>query len=463
MDEKQRDIYYHSLMISDYGRKTISEKEIAKNISNINKNDVITIIEENKDAFNCAELKNDFCPECKKQLLDTKKGFCGGCGANVDLNDINQYRIDIDKTGFKNKLIETTVKSFESDGWIVENSNSNLSLLKKDEYYIAIFYSLDDSSLKEYYYLRGWLQSTKNVCYLLITKANGIELLNFASKDPNIILYSTEDIFLEHKTSFLLSKVNYCLENIKQESIFEDVIKGTFQEELDIRQLQIELKNILSDLNDFALHNNNLSNPKNGYRYQSSIIKLFNLTFLPIKVLAKQDIQDVLVRVPQNYGVSGKQLRWIPLEIKSFRPKSNDEPYFNLKEYSSQFRKYIGGYLNPDVLSMVQVECFIVFAFDFILDQENISIIDEIEKDFDNKIHISLFPQKSLIYLLSERMNHKNPIRNFDHIIDLFKNNRYIDKKQIDEFYEKIDIDFKSSGEETILDNVQKIVHKKGK
>lgn len=462
MHDTLKNLFYNALIISDYGRKTITEIDIEK-MSGLNKNDVVSILKENENIFNYASLMKNFCPICHKQLVDTQTGFCGGCGTTIDMSNISQYQIDINKTGFIDKSIEFLKKIFKEDGWIVVNTESNLLLMKKDEYYLALLFSLDSSSLKEYYYLKGWLLSTKNVCFVLLSKIDDLELTRFASKNPSIQLESSANIFLEDKSVLLFSKINYCLENIKQENKFEDATKGSFQEELDIRELQSQLDNILKDLDNLALHNNNLSNSKNGYMYQSSIIRLLNLTLLPIKVLAKQDIQDALVRVPQNYGVIGKQVRWVPLEIKSFRPKQKIGPYFSMKEYSAQFRKYIAGYLNTDVLSIALIECFVVLAYDFLLDKENIEVIEEIEKDYEYRIHISLLPQSSLLYLIKKKMGQKNPIRNFDHIVNLFRNNRYIEKKKIDEFYNNIDSDYLKSGEETTLKNVQKIVHKKGK
>ena len=340
MPDILQNLYYRALIISDYGRKTFGESDLEK-VLGLNKNHIVTILKENSDAFNFTQLKKSFCPECNKQFVDTSTGFCGGCGATIDLKNINQYRINLNKTGFINKSLEFICKFFEENAWCKEKNEVNFLLMKKDEYHLAVSFSLDDSSLKDYYSLKGWLPSTKNVCFLLISKSNDNELARFASKTAIIQLESSVNIFSQDKKRFILSKIAYCLENILQENKFENAIKGSFKEELDIREIQTQVDTILEDLGNLALHNNTLSESVNGYKYQSSIIKLFNLTILPIKVLAKKNIQDILIRVPQNYGATGRQVRWIPLEIKSFRPTQKIGPYFKIKDTSFQHKNGI--------------------------------------------------------------------------------------------------------------------------
>jgi len=455
-------IMYYSLLNSNYGRLTITDKDIQKS-TNIPKDDIITFLNQNNSLFNIGKLKKDICPECNSQLIDTDTGICGSCGTKLNSDLISSCRIDINKTGFEVESLNLLIKSLEKNDWELKTKEHNLSYLIKDDFILAIYFSLDKITLKDYYYLKGWLPSTKNVCYILFSKASDQELINFTTKFPNINLENSANLFLDDERNLLLSKINYSLENILEENEFEEKAEGRFNEEPDIQNIRLELDNLLKNLDDLALHNNDLSNPGNGYKYQSSIIKLLNLTILPIKVLAKQNIQDILIRVPQNFGEVGKQVRWLPLEIKSFRPKSKSKPYFNLKDYGSQYRKYIEGYLDTKVQSIAKIECFVITAYDFLLDEENDEFIKQLEKDFQYKIRISLIPQRSLIYLVTKNLDQKNPIIDYDHIIDLFRENRYIDKKEIDDFYNSIDHDFKESGEEVTFKKVQERVNKMGK
>ena len=462
MDDNLNNVIFNSLLISDFGRKTFHEKDL-ENSTGIPKNEIIYMINGNEDIFNSTSLKTSVCLKCKSQKLDTETGICGGCGEKFENDQFSQYRIDIDKSAFEKKSLEFINELFENNNWSLKNQEHNLLLLKKDNYFLAVYFSLDNSTLKDYYFLKGWLSQIKNVCYLILSKSTNIELTNFASKNPLVHLEYCANIYQKKELELLQNKVNYSLENINQENQFEKCIEGTFKEELNIQKVQLEFSTILENLNNLALHNNNLSNSQNGYRYQDSIIKLLNLTILPIKVLAKQDIQDVLIRVPPNYGEIERKVRWVPLEIKSFRPSPKVGSYFNIKKYCSQFRKYIQGYLDTKVQIVAQVECFVIFAYDFLQNDEVQEAINQLEKDFKYQIHIALFPQDSLLYLISKRTKQKNPLVDYDHIVDLFRENRYIHKDAIDKLYTKIDTDFLDSGEEVTFKKVQERVHKMGK
>ena len=114
MHDTLKNLFYNALVISDYGRKTITEIGLEK-MSGLNKNDIVTILKENENIFNYASLMKNFCPICHKQLVDTQTGFCGGCGTTIDMSNISQYQIDINKTGFIDKSIEFLKKIFKED------------------------------------------------------------------------------------------------------------------------------------------------------------------------------------------------------------------------------------------------------------------------------------------------------------------------------------------------------------
>jgi len=462
MDEIINNIEFNSLILSDFGRKTFTEKDLEK-ATDISKTEIVSLITKNKNIFNIISLKKGVCPNCKSQEIDIDTGMCGSCGEEYNINEIGQFRIDINKTEFEKSATDYIISIFKNNNWTLQKKECNLTILNRNNYSLVISFSLDATKLRDYYYLKGWLSDAKNVCYVIFSKSCDTELNNFLSKNPLAHHEDSANIYKKESRDLLVEKIEYSLDNIKQEKQFEKFFDGEFNDELNIQKLKQEFNTVLDNLKNLALHNNDLSPPQNGYKYQSSIIKLLNLTILPIKVLVKKNIQDVLIRIPQNYGECGKQVRWIPLEIKSFRPNPKVGPYFNIKKYCSQYRKYIQGYLDVKVRSVAQVECFVIFAYDFLNNDEINDSIDQIEIDFDNRIHITLFSQENLIYLIEKRKEQMNPLMDFDNIVRLFKKNRYLDKIAIDKFYNKINEDFKDSGEETTFKKVQERVHKMGK
>ena len=445
------------LNLSDYSRKSFGDKNL---LTLVKDSDELSKLLSDNTLFETIALNFDVCPKCKKVFLSTKNGFCGACGSQFLNNKINHYKITLNKSRvieiMKQKIIENL-----SD-WKQLKSESNFLQLTYENKSILIYISMESCSLRDYYTIKGWMERNANSIFVMVSHYFEKDLEINALKNQEIQLFSFDKILVYQDE--LNKRIQVALDSINEDKRVAELIGGSFEEELDIIELRSRIETTLSNLDNYALHKNELSPQENGRKYQRAIIELLNQTLLPIKVLIKQDIQDVLIRVPVNVNHAENKVRWVPLEIKSYGITKKNQGKFNIREYCSQYRKYIEGHINnPSVCSVIDVKCFVIVAKDFLMDEDNINAIEEIEHSYNDKIHITLLPQNTIIDLMKRKYDQKNPIIDWDLVIDLFNKNRYLTAKDIDNFYSKIDEEFEKSPESTAIKNIQDKVHRQGK
>jgi len=453
-------ILLKALETSDYGKVALSDVNLAKSLS-LSKEELFKRISKLSDCFELTKLSYSACPNCLSKSLDTRSLICGHCGEICEKKNLQEFRIILKRDSTKNRIKKFLSEILLKDKWTVREDHSDFIAFEKEDLSLNVILSLDTVYIKDFYSLRGWLSTNKRKFFLILAPYLEGDLLFLISKENLIQNLTIKEFFGIKSEAELKSKIKDGILSITEEKDVENLFgKAIVRENLDLQELKVEMNDLFENLEVYALNKKNLPVATNGYKYQDSVNKLCRISPLQIKILGGADKQDLLIRIPP-YNPKIDKAMWIPFEAKSFKPKPQEEPKWGIKDYASQIKKYIQGHKNKIASSSYSLLSFSIIAYDFLLDKENIEILEQIEKDED--VHICLFPQKSFVHLIKENISKGCPIIDWDPFIDLFTKKRYIEIEDIDNLFKKLNENFDKSPEATAIKIITKEVHKKGK
>ena len=381
-----------------------------------------------------SKLSKFNCPSCGKEAkrFDDEIAICGNCGRNIDIDTIPHFQISINPLELEKFLTKTIISIFTSIGFTEMKHERKFTELSKNGENVSINVSSGNLGLDDYFALRGWQPQNSSTLYFLFCYSADYDLQTMSQKDPNCILLPISTFLKNDLNIFLEQIISERTSIILQNNNAESVANLQFEGYYELMGVKSNLTDIIKRLYPLALQQEDLTPGEQGRVFQKYIVTLLNLTIFKAKYLAGRDEPDGIIQLLEK----DKLPIWIPLEIKTFKPKKDN--YYEVKNLSGQLDKYSTAFKTQIIAERVSVPAFLSIAYDFDLSVGmGNEIIDSLERK--HNIKYSFMPLKTFVHLVNLFVERKPYIILNDLIIDLMKQHRLITNDDIERLFDRIE------------------------
>ena len=433
--EKIRNVLLEAVRIAGEHNEDFDEVKLASQ-TNIKLDDLRELLK-NKDLspfFHVDNKRHINCPKCKEkvEIESLDYAMCKKCGEELDLKKESILALGLKAETVQEFFIEVITQKFAEKGFSERGSDKNFLVLKNKDggQILALSFSIESNGLKDYFWLRGRANEYNPSMYIIVSNSFDKYLSSHKDKDFKCVLVKFHEIFGDSFISKLITDINKRDKVINKEKETEKKLKLKFRKFGDINKLEEHQSETINSITKRALQSmDGETREKQASKFEKDIVKILNFTILGTKYLAGNNETDGLGRILRH---DGQKSKWYPIEIKSFTPKKESEPFYSLKDATVQIAKYIKAFKNEDTTSKFDIPAFILIAYDFdVKNKEEKKLIE----DFKNRhnTELVLFPLKSIIRLLVGF--HNNNIFDLppDDIQKFIVKNEYIKPEQVDE------------------------------
>ncbi|MHA1873779.1 MAG: hypothetical protein ACTSVB_06665 [Candidatus Heimdallarchaeaceae archaeon] len=402
------------ILLSGGQDRCFNDIELSKKLS-IKREKLLEFLNKNKiDELRETKIREIKC-DCGTIVAITEGinfGYCKRCNKKISPVPFRNFCLDIEKTiqNFKNKLLQFL------DNPIISKEENDKLLLNWNNYKIALLLSVETINLNDLYILKGWAKEYNPDFHILV---------GFKPEFTLSVLYSRGDVgLLTVEKIFNITLFNKEIKHIKRsllERQKELKLELSYKKSKDLSYIKNFWKNIIDNIEIYALQKGDESAKLQGEKFQEYVIDLLRITIFNAKWLGGKNQPDGVIFILRK----NKKSLLIPLEIKS-----QNKRLLLIQKHEPQIRKYLSAYKNEFITNIFRVQYFIVFGYDFDLNnKKDKQVINSLESEFNVKI--VLFPLKSLIHLVKLYFEYKIAIIDNDKIEDLFKN-RYVREQDIE-------------------------------
>lgn len=443
-----------ALQISKGIGKDFTDLELAEK-TGIGKNEIDEAISntEVSKIFRKTSLSVFECPSCgqESRLANTKEIICGKCGDKADWNSVATELITVSVKEAEHFIKEEIIKSLKSVSYeVIDSFNGDFTSLTKEKDNLCIMVKGSNVRLNDYYALKGWKEPSGLDLYILFCYSADSDLIATSQKDTRCILYPIIDIeqsdFKNKLDDLISGRKRLINENIK----VEELAGLHFEDYLELAEVKGRLNQMIEDLHKLALQQGEDSASGQGRTFQKYVISLLNFTLFQTKFLGGKNEPDGLI---QLFGSSKKPI-WIPVEVKSFKPKDS-KPVYKIKEVASQLDKYSSAFEKQEITERVETPAFLTIAYDFEVDEKNDNeIIEELERK--HKIKYSFMSLSALVRIINLFTSKGVSIIKNERIQEFMTKNRIITKNAVEELFKKLEED--QHTDDSILKQLRKEV-----
>ncbi len=328
--------------------------------------------------------------------------FCKKCGKRISNIAFREFGLDTEKT--IQYLKEKFLRFLKGYSIIAEENNK--FLLQGKVFKISVLVSTEKIGFNDLYILKGWSKNYTPDFHVFIGFSPEVTLSTLSSRG-DIGLLTLEKIFdkkfFEKEFKLIEMSISEKRKELELELKYRDTKKL-----VDIEKFW---KDIIQNIETYALQKGKENSKVQGEKFQEYVADLLRITLFNAKLLGQKNQPDGVIFV-----IKSAPSLLIPLEIKSY--KGGKLP---LQKHENQIRKYLKAYTKDYVTSRFKVPHFIIFAYDFDLNnKKDNQMIKTLEKDFSLKV--VLFPLKSLIHLVKLYFEYKISVIDNDKLEDFFQN-----------------------------------------
>lgn len=428
-------ILVNALKLSEGVGKDFTDLNLAK-ASGQEKKTIQKFILDNKNSniFRKTHLNNFICLDCgvESERCSNGEAICKQCGTILQDDNLADFQLNLKMQEAENIFRAMLIEKFGNLGY--KNSESKNSFIKLSNGSERLFFRVGTNhfALNDYYALRGW-QGPQNLdLYLLVCYSADVDLIALSQKDPRCILIPITNIVQNDFLSTLGQIIAERKGVIQNNHTAESIAGLNFQDYFELTEVKNKLNTIVDELPKLALQQGDSHSGKQGRDFQKYIITLLNLTLFRAKYLGGNNQPDGLIQLLE----SSKNPTWIPIEIKTFKPKKNT--FFEVKDVSGQLDKYSKAFEKQEISNRVSTPVFLTIAFDFDLSHnQGDDVIDELERN--HSIRYSFMPLSSLVHLLNLFLDKKICVIPNDVLLDFVKQNRLITKDKVDKLFERLE------------------------
>ena len=439
MNNSTLQILKNAVVLSGIHSVDFTEAELA-NKSGFSTKEIISLIQkrELQPFFSITRKFRIKCPKCASFVeidSDLEACFCSNCNEEIKREDVPLYSIGLNRQEVEVYLIEHLIKKFESSGWKARDSDENFCIVKKDSDAMAFSICLDGNGLKDYFTLRGWGIEYNPHLFIVMSPTFDKFISAYQDKDLKCLLINLDSLFDENFVPSLLKKVNERIKFYNKERQAEASIDIEFKKFGDLQKVLEHQEELIRMLPNRALQKTQESVTIQGRRFEKDIVKILNFTILRTKYAGGGNEPDGLGIINKH---DNTKTSWFPMEIKTFTPDDENNPFYPLKEAIRQIDKYSKSLESEEITKILDVPAFLVIAYDFDCpSDETKQLIEGFQLNHNNK-RLILFPLKSVIKMF--RLFVENNIFSLpsDIIQKWLLRSNYISEEQVDELFKEL-------------------------
>jgi len=445
-----------ALKLSEGVGRDFTDLDLAK-ASGQEKKTIQKFILDSKNAklFRRTPLTRFICPVCnvESERYPNGEAICKKCGTSQPSSSLADFHLSLQVSEVEKMFRSVLISELEHKDYTQTEIQNDLVELSNGKERLFIRISAKNLTLNDYFVLRGWHSPLNLDVYLLFCYSADEDLIALSQKDPRCILIPIENIHKSNYIEELWKLIDARKDIIRRNSSAESVAKLKFEDYFEIDDVKHKLDSILTNLPKLARQQGNLSSGQQGIYFQKYIVSLLNLTLFRVKYLGGRDEPDGIIQLLE----SSKKPTWVPIEIKSFKPKKNQ--FFEVKDVAEQLDKYSKAFEKQDISERISVPAFLTIAFDFDLCHgQGDEIVNELERN--HSLHYSFMPLDSVVHLLKLFLEKKIYVIPNDVILDFLKQDRLITKDRIDVLFKNLEEHQKIDS--SLLSQLRKHVAKQG-
>lgn len=422
-----------ALILSENFTRSFSETELG-NSSSVSSSDLMAFFESNQTLFRKTSIKKFPCNSCRSDIdVSTRNDnyFCKNCGNELRKDQVPLFQLTLNYFEVKNFIQSSVLNIFEKNAWNILFFDDSFAILKKNEIKIALSISIKQAYLQDYFLLRGWSQEYHPETFIIAGINFDFLIQSLSGKDFKCNLLSLTELLETEDIGNLEARIKSKINEINAYKEIEQTASLTFSRYGDLSEIFNNLRDILANLEKYALQIGSENAKVKGERFQKYVISLLNLTLFKAKLAGGPNQPDGMI-----FFFDDKKPRWYLIEVKSFKDKIGNG-FYPLKESTSQIKKYSSAFKKQEIAQRIQTPAYIIIASDFdIKDEEQKKIMLELRKDAG--MEIVLFPLKSIILMVNLFL--KNNIAHIPNDIseNIFSVTGYISETQINELFKKL-------------------------